>query len=41
MPELSRRTLEKVIMALGEVLPDNADTLPLMQDVKVRDKATA
>ncbi len=32
MPELSQRTLEKVILALGEMLPDHADTFPLMAD---------
>jgi len=32
MPELSQRTLEKVILAVGEMLPDHADTFPLMAD---------
>lgn len=32
MPEISQRTLEKVILALGEMLPGSADTFPLMAD---------
>jgi len=32
MPELSERTLEKVILALGEMVPDYADTFPLIRD---------
>ena len=41
MPELLQRMLKKAILALGEMLPDSADTFPLVRDVKVRDKATA
>jgi hypothetical protein len=32
MPGISQRTLAKVIVALGEMLPSEADTFPLMRD---------
>jgi hypothetical protein len=32
MPEISQRTLERVILALAEMMPEHADTFPLMRD---------